>query len=240
METPFIRTQMLIGEENYNKLKNSNVAVFGVGGVGGFVCEALVRSGIGKISVFDNDCVSISNLNRQIIADTSSIGQSKVDVIKKRLLQINPQLEVSAFNMFYTSDNADQVSLEAYDYIVDAIDTVSSKLTLIKLAKQYNIPIISCMGTGGKLDITKLKISDIKKTSGCPLARVMRRELKKLEIESLKVVYSDEQATYNVCNAQENNQLKADGKKAPPSMIFVPASAGLLLASQVINDLINK
>lgn len=234
METPFIRTQMLIGEQKLNKLMASHVAVFGVGGVGGFTAEALVRSGVGSITIFDGDVISVSNINRQIIADFSTVGKSKVRVIEKRLKSINPDLNFTGNDIFITPENLSGFDLTGYDYIVDAIDTVSSKLALVERAKFLGVPIISCMGTGGKSDINRLKVADIKKTSGCPLARVMRREVKARGIDSLKVVYSDETANFG---SREFSEVKTDGKKAPPSTIFVPATAGLMLAGEVVKDL---
>ena len=228
MET-FNRVKLLIGEEGYNKLKSSHVAVFGVGGVGGFTAEALVRSGVGELTVFDNDIVGLSNLNRQIISTTSQIGRLKVEVIKERLLSINPQLKINVNNVFYLPENADKFSFDTFDYIVDAVDTVTAKLEIIKRAKENKVEIISCMGTGGKLNPLLLKVADIKDTKTCPLARVMRRELKKRGIEKLKVVYSEEEP-------------KGDSskEKQPPSMIFVPGTAGLVIASEVVNYLIKR
>lgn len=232
----FKRVKNLIGEENLNILKTSSVAVFGVGGVGGFVAEALVRSGIGKIAVIDNDVVDVTNINRQIIATFDTLGKSKVEVIKKRLLSINKDLQIETYNLFYLPENAHEIDLTQFDYIVDAIDTVSAKIELIVRAKSINKPIISCMGTGGKLEMDKLKVADIKQTKGCPLARVMRRELKKRNVESLKVVYSEESVTRKEQTADEGKGVKI----APPSMIFVPAVAGLYIAKEVVMDLIKN
>ena len=234
----FIRVENLIGENNLKALKNSSVAVFGVGGVGGFVCEALVRSGVGNIAVFDGDTVDESNLNRQIIATVDTVGKDKVEVVKSRLLSINPSLKISTNKIFYLPENADQVDLSKYDYIVDAIDTVSAKLELIARAKENNIPIISCMGTGGKMQMEKLKVCDISLTNGCPLARVMRRELKSRNIRDVKVVYSEEQTIIDQgekINAEKTNS----GRIVPPSMIFVPACAGILIAREVVFDIAN-
>ena len=235
----FIRVENLIGENNLKALKNSSVAVFGVGGVGGFVCEALVRSGVGNIAVFDGDTVDESNLNRQIIATVDTVGKDKVEVVKSRLLSINPSLKISTNKIFYLPENADQVDLSKYDYIVDAIDTVSAKLELIARAKEKNIPIISCMGTGGKMQMEKLKVCDISLTNGCPLARVMRRELKKRNIFGVKVVYSEESVDFGQKNQGDIKDEKVK-KIAPPSMIFVPAVAGLYIAREVVLDLISK
>ena len=230
----FDRVKVFLGEEGYNKLKNSSVAVFGVGGVGGYVVEALARSGVGRIDVFDGDKVDVSNLNRQIIATRECLGKDKVEVVKSRALSINPDLKIDAKKVFYLKENADDYDLSKYDYIVDAVDTVSAKIELITRAKSLNVPILSCMGTGRKIHPEKLKVATIEKTSGCPLARVVRRELKNLGIKDIKVVYSDEQMQKSDKDVGE----KADGKTAPASMIFVPATAGLIIAKEVVLDLI--
>lgn len=231
----FIRVENLIGEQKLKKLNASSVAVFGIGGVGGFVCEALVRSGIGKIALFDGDTVDKSNLNRQIIATEQTIGQDKVEAMKQRLLSINENLQIETKKVFYLPKNADQIDLSNFDYIVDAVDTVSAKLEIISRAKALNIPVISCMGTGGKLEIEKLKVADISKTQGCPLARVIRRELKKRNITGVKVVYSEESVELGVVDRTQDDKTK---KIAPPSMLFVPATAGLYIAREVVMDLI--
>ncbi len=233
----FVRVKMLLGENNLQVLKNSSVAVFGIGGVGGYTAEALIRSGVGKLTLIDNDTIDISNINRQIIATTKNVGEDKVDAMKERLLSINPQADIKVHKTFYMPENADKIPLDEFDYVVDAVDTVSAKIELIMRAKSQNVKIISCMGTGGKMDLTALRVCDISKTKGCPLARVMRRELNKRGITDVKVVYSEEQVVRG--QNSENEQKKADGKIAPPSMIFVPATAGLLLAKEVISDLIN-
>lgn len=232
----FSRVQSLIGKDKLNRLSNSHVAVFGIGGVGGYTVEALVRSGVGEITVFDSDTVAESNLNRQIIATVDSVCKDKVSVMKDRLLSINPSVKVHTEKVFYLPENANDYDFTKFDYVVDAIDTVTAKLEVVLRAKSLNIPVISCMGTGGKTDITALKVSDIKKTEVCPLARVMRRELKKHGVNSLKVVFSTEQPTFT----EDSNESKSDGKKAPPSMIFVPAAAGLMLAREVVFDLIKE
>ena len=234
----FDRVELLLGEENLKKLNKSSVAVFGIGGVGGYVAEALVRSGVGSITVFDNDVVSESNLNRQIIATANAIGKDKVAVMKDRLLSINPTLNFSGYNVFYLPENADKFDLSKFDYIVDAVDTVSAKIEIIMRAKNSNVPVISCMGTGGKTDPTMLKVADISKTSGCPLARVMRRELKNRSITGVKTVYSEEQ--FESLGDSVGAEKTATGRSVPPSMIFVPASAGLLIAREVVFDLIKK
>ena len=228
----FNRVENLIGKENLLRLSASKVALFGVGGVGGFAIEALVRSGVGEVAIFDGDTVDTTNLNRQIIATENTVGLDKVEVVKDRLLSINPNLKIYTKKIFYLPENADEIHLDGYDYVIDAVDTVSAKLEIISRAKALNIPVISCMGTGGKLEIEKLKVADISKTEGCPLARVMRRELKKRNIEKVKVVYSGE----GVKN-QEKLVLE-NGKAVPSSMIFVPAVAGLYIAREVVFDLI--
>ena len=232
MSNAFIRTQYLIGEESLDILQKSNVLLFGVGGVGGFVAEALVRSGIGSLTIIDGDKVEESNLNRQIFANVNTVGKSKVEVAKERLSSINPNANITAKEMFYLPENANEIDFSNYDYIVDAIDTVTAKLHIIKLAKEKGVKVISCMGTGGKLDVEKLTVTTIDKTNNCALARVMRRELKKQGILDLKVVYSTELASID---EQAEKQ-----RKCPPSMIFVPATAGLMIAKEVVFDLINQ
>lgn len=229
----FNRIANLIGKENLNKLSASKVALFGVGGVGGFVAEAIVRSGVGEIAIFDGDIVDITNLNRQIIANLDTVGLDKVEVVKNRLLSINKNLKITVKKIFYLPENADEIDLGGFDYVIDAVDTVSAKIEIISRSKTLNIPVISCMGTGGKLEIEKLKVADISKTEGCPLARVMRRELRKRNIENVKVVYSSE----GVKNQEQT--LTEKGKVLPSSMIFVPAVAGLYIAREVVLDLIN-
>ena len=226
MSEKFIRTRRLIGTDAVKKLNNSKVAIFGVGGVGGFVCEALARAGIGEFDLIDNDTVSITNINRQIIATTATIGQLKVEAVKDRAMLINPDIKVNTHNCFYMPDNADEYDLSVYSYIVDAIDTVTAKIELIKRAKALDVPIISSMGTGNKLDASMLEVTDIKKTEMCPLARTMRRELKNRGITSLKVVYSKEKPI-----------VPDDGERTPASVAFVPAAAGLIIAGEVVKDL---
>ncbi len=229
MSELFIRTKRLLGDDAMETLRNARVAVFGVGGVGGYVVEALVRSGIGEIDVFDNDTVAESNINRQIIATTETIGRLKVEVAKERALLINPEVKVNAYNCFYMPDNADNYDLSKYSYIVDAIDTVTAKIELIKRAKAIDVPIISSMGTGNKLEASMLEVADIKKTEMCPLARTMRRELKNRGITSLKVVYSKEKPI-----------VPDDGDPTPASVAFVPAAAGLIITGEVVKDLIKN
>lgn len=232
MNEMFSRTAMLLGEEALKKLENSRVAVFGVGGVGGYCVEALARSGVGSIDIIDNDEVSLSNINRQIIATVDTIGRKKVKVAKERILSINPKANVTAFDLFFLPENADEFEFENYDYIVDAIDTVSGKLALIEQAEKFNIPIISSMGAGNKLNPEMFEVADIFETSVCPLARVMRSELKKRGIKSLKVVYSKEKAL-----KPENNGEATAKRQIPGSVAFVPSVAGLIIAGEVIKDI---
>ena len=191
MLTQFSRTELLLGKEAMNKLEDARVAVFGIGGVGGYVCEALARSGVGKLDLIDNDKVCMSNLNRQIIATRKTVGQYKTEVMKDRILDINPEAEVNIHNCFFLPDNADEFPFEEYDYVVDAVDTVTAKIALVMKCKELDIPIISSMGAGNKLDASAFRVTDIYKTKVCPLAKVMRRELKKRGVKKLKVVYSD-------------------------------------------------
>ncbi|MBR1891530.1 MAG: tRNA threonylcarbamoyladenosine dehydratase [Clostridia bacterium] len=235
MDTSFLRTQMLIGEENLNKLVGSRVAVFGVGGVGGYVVEALARCAVGAIDVFDNDVVDQSNINRQIIATVDTVGRPKVDVIKERILSINPKCKVTANRVFFLPDNADEFDFSVYDYVVDAVDTVTAKIAVVMKAKACGCPVISCMGTGNKTDPTRLEVADIYQTSVCPLAKVMRSELKKRGVDSLKVVYSKEQP---ITPAKVDGAPLKGGRPAPASIAFVPSVAGLIIASQVVNDII--
>lgn len=232
MENLYTRTQMLVGD-NIEKLKNAKVIVFGLGGVGGYVVEALARAGIGAIDVVDNDVFSNSNLNRQILATTKSIGRRKTEVAIERIGLINPQCVVKAYDMFYLPENANDIILSDYDYIIDAIDTVSAKLELIARAKTNGVNVISCMGTGNKLGV-HFEVEDIFKTSVCPLAKVMRKQLRERGIESLKVVYSKEEPC---CDGE----CIADGKRhIPGSISYAPAIAGLVMASEVIKDLLAK
>lgn len=242
----FIRTELLIGKQASNKLKKSHVAIFGVGGVGGFSAEALARSGVGEITLFDKDTVSITNINRQIIATHKTIGQAKTKLMKDRILEINPDALVQTHQVFYNSETADQFDLSKFDYIIDAIDTITSKLLLIEKAKQNNIPIISSMGAGNKLDPTAFEVCDIFKTSVCPMARVVRRELKKRNIKKLKVVYSKEIPIDPSCidpvlyesvinSEQKDNEIK---RRFPGSISFVPSVVGLIIAGEVVKDII--
>lgn len=224
LEEQLARTELLIGKKAIDTLKKSRVAVFGVGGVGGYVVEALVRSGIGEIDLIDNDTVCLSNLNRQIIATRKTIGKYKVNVMKDRILEINPEAIVHTHTCFFLPETANEFDFKNYSYVVDAIDTVTGKLQIIEQAKKANIPVISAMGAGNKLDPTRFVVSDIYKTRVCPLAKVMRRELRKRGIEQLKVVYSTEEA--------KKNQI-------PGSIAFVPSVAGLIVAGEVVRDLID-
>lgn len=226
------RTEVLLGQDGVEKLKNARVAVFGVGGVGGYVVEALARSGVGQIDVIDNDKVSLSNINRQIIALQSTVGKWKTDVVRDRILDINPNAVVRTHNVFYLPETADAFDFSAYDYVVDAIDTVSGKISIIERATACQTPVISAMGAGNKLDATAFEVADISKTSVCPLARVMRRELKKRGIEHVKVVYSKETAKESTLTDKET------GKSIPGSIAFVPSVMGLIIAGEVIKDLI--
>ena len=228
----FSRFELLVGEDNIQKLNQAHVIVFGVGGVGGYVVEALVRSGIGHITIVDNDVVSLSNLNRQIIATQETIGQKKVDVMKKRILSIHPECDVTTLDMFYLPETADQIDLSQYDYVVDAIDTITSKIELAVRCDQ-KIPLISSMGTGNKMNPALLQVSDIYKTSVCPLAKVMRRELKKRRVKHLKVVYSQELPMKPYASDEITHK-----RTIPGSTAFVPSSAGLLIASEVVKDLL--
>ena len=233
----FSRTELLIGEEALEKLKHSRVAVFGVGGVGGYVVEALARSGVGALDLIDNDCVDISNINRQIIATMDAIGKPKVDVAKERVLKINPNMTVHTHQMFYLPETADKFDFTEYDYVVDAIDTVSGKIALVMQAKEAGTPIICAMGAGNKLDPTAFEVTDIYKTTVCPLAKVMRRELKKRGIKKLKVVYSKEQPISPKKTDQEEF-MKSGKRQIPGSIAFVPSVVGLIIAGEVIKDLI--
>lgn len=221
----FDRTKLLLGEENLDKLKSKRVAVFGVGGVGGFAVEALARTGVGTLDLIDKDVVDETNINRQIIALQSTIGQLKVEVAKARCLDINPDMTVNTYQVFYLPETADQFDFTQYDYVIDAIDTVTGKLQLIEAANEANVSIISSMGAGNKLDPTQFEVADISETSVCPLAKVMRKELRDRGIESLKVVYSKEAP------------IKIEAR-SPGSVAYVPSVVGLIIASEVIKDLI--
>lgn len=235
MENQFIRTEMLLGSEALKRLHAARVAVFGIGGVGGYTVEALARSGVGQLDLIDNDTVSLSNLNRQIIATHRSLGMLKTEAARQRVLDINPACVVRTHAVFYAPDTADQFDFADYDYIVDAIDTVTGKLALAERAVAAGTPIISSMGTGNKLDASAFQVADISKTSMCPLARVMRRELGKRGIKHLKVVYSQEEALSPT--GWEEEAAALGKRQIPGSVSFVPGAAGLILAGEVIKDL---
>lgn len=230
----FSRTEILLGDEAMERLKNARVAVFGVGGVGGYVCEMLARSGVGHIALIDSDCVSETNRNRQIIALESTTGKPKVGVMRDRILDINPDAEVDAIEMFYTPENAESISLSGYDYIADCIDTMTSKIELIMRAKAVGIKIISAMGAGNKLDPTKFEVSDLYKTSVCPLARTLRYELKRRGVRSLKVVYSKEEPKKPKGEVTD----ESFGRHIPASVAFAPSAMGIVMASEIVKDII--
>ena len=232
MLNQFSRSELLLGKEGIKKLQSSHVIVFGVGGVGGYTIEALARCGIGSIDIVDNDKICITNINRQIIATHKTIGQYKVDAMKERMLDINPEIKIKTYNMFFDSENSAEFDFQKYDYIVDAIDTVKSKIELIEKANANNIPIISAMGAGNKLDAEKFEVSDIYKTSVCPLARVMRTELKKRNIKHLKVVYSKEVPI----KPNETNEVSAK-RQIPGTIATTPATMGLIIAGEIIKEL---
>ena len=248
MLNQFSRTQLLLGKEAIEKMSNSRVAVFGIGGVGGYVCEALVRSGVGAFDLIDDDKVCLTNLNRQIIATRKTVGKYKVDVMKERMLDINPKVDVRVHKCFFLPENADDFPFEEYDYVVDAVDTVTAKLEIIVRAKSLNIPVISAMGAGNKLDASRFKVADIYKTQMDPLAKVMRRELKKRNIKHLKVVYSDEQPikpledmsiscrTNCICPPGAAHKC-TERRDIPGSTAFTPAVAGLIMAGEIVKDL---
>ena len=248
MLNQFSRTELLLGRDAMERLAQSRVAVFGIGGVGGYVCEALVRSGVGAIDLIDDDRVCLTNLNRQIIATRKTVGRLKAEVMKERILEINPKVNVQAHTCFFLPENADTFSFADYDYVVDAVDTVSAKLSLVEKCVQAHTPVISCMGAGNKLDPTAFRVADIYRTSVDPLARVMRRELKKRGIRKLKVVYSEEPPirpiedmaiscrTHCICPPGTKRHC-TDRRDIPGSNAFVPAVAGLIIAGEVIKDL---
>lgn len=235
MITQFNREEILIGSKALEVLKNSRVAVFGVGGVGGYVAEALVRGGVGALDFIDNDVVSLTNINRQIIALHSTLGKSKVEVMKERAIDINPEVKIITHNCFYLPENAGQFDFKKYDYVVDAVDTVSAKIALVEQANKAGTPIISAMGAGNKLNPAEFEITDISKTTVCPLAKVMRKELKKRGINHLKVVYSKEPPLKPLATDEQSNKRQTAG-----SVSFVPPVVGLLMASEVIKDLLKN
>ena len=235
MDNAFSRTEALFGTDAMKKLKNARVALFGLGGVGSAAFEALLRSGIGHIDVFDYDSVSLTNLNRQLLATNKTIGVKKTEAALSRAKDICEDTEIIAHDMFYLPENSAEISMAEFDFVIDAVDTVTAKLEIVKRAKEAGVPLISCMGTGNKTDITRLRVSDIKKTEGCPLARAVRKELRALGIADLLVVWSDEKP-----NQKEDTGALKGNRPAPASAMFVPAAAGLILAEQTIKYLINK
>ena len=246
MSDQFERTELLLGREAIDKLAHSRVAIFGIGGVGGYVCEALVRSGVAAFDLIDKDTVALSNLNRQIIATRKTIGKYKAEVMRDRILEINPDADVRIHNCFFLPENADEFPFEEYDYIVDAVDTVAAKIALVMKATEKNIPIISSMGAGNKLDGSMFRVADIYKTKVCPLAKVMRRELKKRGVKKLKVVYSEELPVRPIRSVESDNKAedsnlldekKIRRKDTPGSVAFVPSVAGLIIAGEVVKDL---
>lgn len=245
MSNQFSRTELLLGKTAMEKLNRSRVAVFGVGGVGGYVCEALARSGVGHFDLIDNDRVSLTNLNRQIIATHNTIGRDKVEVMKERILEINPNADVRIYKIFFLPENADEFPFDQYNYIVDAVDTVTAKIELVMKAEKKNIPVISSMGAGNKLDAGRFRVADIYQTKVCPLAKVMRRELKKRNIKKLKVVYSEEIPVKLSTDREVSGELSTEqqpvGKRTiPGSVAFVPSVAGLIIAGEVIKDISNS
>ncbi|MDO5345366.1 MAG: tRNA threonylcarbamoyladenosine dehydratase [Lachnospiraceae bacterium] len=249
MLNQFSRTQLLLGKEAMEKLQKSRVAVFGIGGVGGYVCEALVRSGVGAFDLIDDDKVCLTNLNRQIIATRKTVGKYKAEVMKERMQEINPDVDVTVHKCFFLPENAQDFPFEKYDYVVDAVDTVTAKLEIVMQAKQKQVPVISCMGAGNKLDASAFRVADIYKTKMCPLAKVMRRELKKRGVKKLKVVYSEEKPirpledmsiscrTHCICPPGAKHKC-TERRDIPGSVAFVPSVAGLIIAGEVVKDLI--
>lgn len=236
MREEFCRTEMLLGAEAIDRLAHSRVAVFGVGGVGGYVCEALARSGVGALDLIDKDKVALSNINRQIIATQETVGREKTDVMRERILSINPVAAVQVHPCFFLPENADQFPFHEYDYVVDAVDTVTAKIELVMRAVEKGVPIISSMGAGNKLDPTAFRVADLYETRVCPLARVMRRELKKRNVEHLKVVYSEEEPITPLGDCEE----EAVRRRTPGSAAFVPSVAGLIIAGEVVKDLAGR
>ena len=248
MLNQFSRTQLLLGQDAMERLARSRVAVFGIGGVGGYVCEALVRSGVGTFDLIDDDKVCLTNLNRQLIATRKTVGKYKVDVMKERMLEINPDVKVNVHQCFFLPENAEDFPFEAYDYVVDAVDTVTAKIEIVMQAQKKNVPIISSMGAGNKLEASQFRVADIYKTKMCPLAKVMRRELKKRGVKKLKVVYSEEKPIKPLgavsMDSREDEvshlgvEQKGTGRKdIPGSIAFVPSAAGLIIAGEVVKDL---
>lgn len=237
MEDQFERLELLLGEQAIDRLKASTVAVFGIGGVGGYVTEALARSGVGSFVLVDNDVVSITNLNRQIIALHSTVGKSKVEVMAERIRDINPDAKVTVKQCFFLPETADEFDFSSYDYVADCVDTVAAKTEIISRAKEAGVPVISSMGAGGKLHPEMFEVADISKTSVCPLAKVMRRELKKRGINNVKVVFSKEEPIKNLVGGQADPET---GRHVPGSSAFTPSVAGLIMASEIVKDLSGK
>ena len=251
MLTQFSRTELLLGEDGIDKLKNARVAVFGVGGVGGYVCEALVRSGVGAFDLIDDDKVCLTNINRQIIATRKTLGQYKVDVMKERMLDINPNVDVRVYKCFFLPENADEFPFSEYDYVVDAVDTVTAKIELVMKCRKEEVRIISSMGAGNKFEASAFQVADIYKTNMCPLAKVMRRELKKRGVKKLKVVYSEEKPTRPIEDMSINCRTNCicppgaehkctERRDIPGSLAFVPSACGLIIAGEVVKDLTGK
>ena len=238
MNEQFLRTAMLLGSEAVERLQKARVAVFGIGGVGGYTVEALARSGIGQLDVIDNDTVSISNINRQILATHSTVGMPKVEAARQRILDINPNCQVRTHQVFYTPETVPQFDFAEYDYIVDCIDTVTGKLALVERAMEAGTPVICCMGTGNKLDASAFQVADISRTTMCPLARIMRKELGKRGIKHLKVVFSQEEAL--TPTGWEEEAAALGKRQIPGSVAFVPGAAGLILAGEVVKDIAMK
>ena len=233
----FSRTKLIYGEKAMDRLAKARVAVFGVGGVGGYVVEALARSGIGALDIIDNDKVCLSNINRQIIATTKTVGMFKVDAAKERISEISPDCEVRTYKTFYLPDTQDQFDFKEYDYVVDAIDTVTGKLTIIENAKRAGVPVISSMGAGNKVNPSAFEVADLYKTSVCPLAKVMRKECKKRGIDSLKVVYSKEPPIEPINDYIDSSEMAPGRRSIPGSTAFAPSVAGLIIAGEIVNDL---
>lgn len=244
MLSQFSRTELLLGKENMRRLHDTKVAIFGIGGVGGYVCEALARSGIGAFDLIDDDKVCLTNINRQIIATKKTVGQYKVEVMQERILEINSNADIKIHRCFFLPENADEFPFQEYDYIVDAVDTITAKIELVLKAQEFNIPIISSMGAGNKLDASQFRVADIYQTKVCPLAKVMRRELKKRGVKNLKVVYSEEQPIkpiQDITNEypSEVEHICTQRRNIPGSVAFVPSVAGLIIAGEIVKDICN-
>ena len=239
MKEQFSRTELLLGSEAMDRLADARVAVFGIGGVGGYVCEALARSGVGALDLIDNDKVCLSNINRQIIATHATVGRYKTEVMRERILEINPHVKVRIYQCFFLPDNAERFPFQEYDYVVDAVDTVTAKIELVMRAQAHQVPVISSMGAGNKLDASAFRVADIYKTKVCPLAKVMRRELKKRDVKRLKVVYSEEEPIkVSQCGNEAADSAGAVRRSIPGSVAFVPSVAGLIIAGEVVKDLL--